>query len=133
MSRFRSLFIATALLPGLLHAAPLKPDVVERAAKQIDRYLGLDYNAARVMPEARVDDGTFVRRAHIAILGRIPTADEARAFLSEKSPDKRRTLVDNLINSKGHESTMFNFWAFCGPCEREYISIYLVHSHRVSP
>ncbi len=110
MNRFRTFFIAATLLPGLLHAEPLKPEVVKKAAQQIDRYLGLDYNAARVMPEARVDDGTFVRRAYLLIVGRIPSAEEAKAFIDENSLNKRAKLVDALVASPGYESHFYN-WA----------------------
>ena len=110
MNGFRTLFIATALLPGLLHAEPLKPEVVQRAAKAIDTYLERDYSAYRVMPEARVDDGTFVRRAYLLIVGRIPSAEEAKAFIDERSMGKRAKLIDSLVASPGYESHFYN-WA----------------------
>jgi len=109
MNGFRALLVTVCLLPGLLPAQELKPDVVKRAAEQIDRYLALDYNQAKVMPEARVDDGTFVRRAYLQIVGRIPSAEEARAFIDERSMSKRADLVDRLVASQGYDSHFFNW------------------------
>ena len=110
MYRLRSLFITISILPACLHAEPLKPEVVKRAAKAIDTYLERDYSSYRVIPEARVDDGTFVRRAYLLIVGRIPTAEEAKTFIEERSMDKRAKLIDRLVASPGYESHFFN-WA----------------------
>lgn len=110
MSALRTFIFTVCLLPGVLPAKELKPEVVKRAAEQIDRYLRLDYNAARIMPEARVDDGTFVRRAYLHIVGRIPSAEEAKAFIEDRSINKRTELIDKLVASPGYESHLFN-WA----------------------
>lgn len=45
------------------------------------------------------DDATFHRRVTLDLTGRVPAADEARRFLADPSPDKRRTLVDRLLSS----------------------------------
>ena len=52
-----------------------------------------------------------MRRAYINITGRIPTTEEAGSFINDGSQDKRRKLVDTLIDSEGYKSRMFNFWA----------------------
>ncbi|MFO0789017.1 MAG: DUF1549 domain-containing protein [Pirellulales bacterium] len=44
-------------------------------------------------------DAEFLRRASLDVAGMPPTADEARAFLAESSPDKRIQLVDRLLAS----------------------------------
>ncbi len=42
-------------------------------------------------------DADFLRRAHLALHGVIPTAEQARAFFADTSPDKRAKLVDALL------------------------------------
>ncbi|WP_339908377.1 DUF1549 domain-containing protein [Symmachiella dynata] len=43
-------------------------------------------------------DAEFLRRVTLDLNGTIPTADEARAFLDDPSPDKRTALVDRALN-----------------------------------
>ena len=98
-------------LASSLSAKEFSQKTVRSTSNQIDQLVASYLQKKEIKANPIIDDGTFVRRAYIAIAGRIPTADEAKAFLTDNDADKRRTLVDNLINSKGHESTMFNFWA----------------------
>ncbi|GIW94467.1 MAG: hypothetical protein KatS3mg110_2508 [Pirellulaceae bacterium] len=50
-------------------------------------------------PARMVTDAEFLRRVSLDLTGRIPTAEEARAFLADTSPDKRQQLVDRLLAS----------------------------------
>lgn len=50
------------------------------------------------IPPAKVcSDAVFVRRAYLDVIGTLPTADEAVQFLNDSDPDKRRKLVDRLL------------------------------------
>ncbi len=102
------------LLPALLPAAGAKPlpeTTVAQAAARIDRLLEDDLQRAKLAPTALIDEATFVRRAYLGIVGRIPSAEEARAFLDDKSPTKRAVLVDQLVASPGFDSHFFNWTA----------------------
>jgi chorismate mutase len=48
---------------------------------------------------ATASDAEFLRRASLDLTGMPPTADEARAFIVDKAPDKRTKLVDQLFAS----------------------------------
>jgi hypothetical protein len=50
-----------------------------------------------VPPSGRASDGEFLRRATIDTIGVLPTADEARKFLADTSPDKRDRLIESLL------------------------------------
>ncbi|HEY2252369.1 MAG TPA: DUF1549 domain-containing protein, partial [Planctomycetaceae bacterium] len=50
-----------------------------------------------IQPSDLADDATFLRRAYLDVIGTLPTAKEARRFLSETAPDKRARLVDELL------------------------------------
>jgi hypothetical protein len=61
--------------------------------EQVDRQLArLNLPAS---PES--GDPEFVRRAFIDTIGRLPSVDEARAFLADPSPNRRDALIDRLL------------------------------------
>lgn len=62
-------------------------------------------------PNSLTDDETFLRRIYLDAIGRIPTLDEARAFLNSKASHKREDLIDTLLDSPGYASHQFNYWA----------------------
>ena len=45
----------------------------------------------------RSDDAEFFRRVQLDFSGTIPTASEVRAFLKDKTPNKRTKLIDQLL------------------------------------
>lgn len=60
-----------------------------------------------IRPSGPVDDATFLRRAYLDTIGTLPTADEVREFLADKTPDKRRRLVDRLLDRE----EFADYWA----------------------
>jgi hypothetical protein len=52
-------------------------------------------------------DAVFVRRAFIDVIGTLPTAAEARAFLQDRSTEKRRVLIDQLLERE----EFADYWA----------------------
>ena len=50
-----------------------------------------------VPPSARADDLTFLRRAHLDTIGVLPTVEEARAFLADKSKEIEKWGDDKEI------------------------------------
>jgi hypothetical protein len=53
----------------------------------------------------------FLRRVYIDIVGRAPTADEAREFLDRTDAAKREALVDRLLASPEYAEHWANKWA----------------------
>jgi Protein of unknown function (DUF1549)/Protein of unknown function (DUF1553) len=47
-------------------------------------------------------DAEVLRRVKLDLTGRIPTADEVRAFIANPDPAKRDTLVDELLGSEAY-------------------------------
>jgi Protein of unknown function (DUF1549)/Protein of unknown function (DUF1553) len=52
------------------------------------------------------DDAEFVRRVYLDITGSIPTSAEVRAFLDDKSANKRTRLIDQLLDGPGYARHM---------------------------
>ena len=61
----------------------------------------------RMNPSGRCDDAPFIRRTSLDIIGRLPTAEEARSFVANPAPDKRSKLVDKLLQRPEYAE----FWA----------------------
>lgn len=57
------------------------------------------------------NDEQFVRRVYLDVVGRIPSHDEALAFIKDSNPNKRAKLIDMLLDSPGYNSHMFNYLA----------------------
>ncbi|MEP2774777.1 MAG: DUF1549 domain-containing protein [Luteolibacter sp.] len=104
------------LLPFSGHAAE-KPrpgddiEVIRKAALGIDQHIAAFYRKKGLPVPAVTDDATFMRRAFLVSIGRIPTAEEALSFLEIDDDTKRAALVQYLVNSPGYSSHMSN-WAF---------------------
>ena len=65
----------------------------------------------RMLPSALTNDATFHRRAYLRAIGRLPTPEETRAFLSDSDSDKRRVLVGRLLDRPEYADFWANKWA----------------------
>lgn len=50
-----------------------------------------------IEPSPQIGDATFLRRVYLDTIGTLPTAAEARRFLTDTSADKRSKLIDELL------------------------------------
>jgi hypothetical protein len=79
-------------------------------ASRIDARLAARWASQSIQPSARADDGEFLRRASLDLVGRIPTAAEARDFLDDPNPAKRSALVDRLLDSPAYAARAVTLW-----------------------
>lgn len=84
---------------------------VKKAAKEIDDLVEAGLKKHDQKSNAEIDDETFVRRAYLDIAGRIPTIEEAENFHGSTYERKREQLISDLLESDGHVSHGYNFWA----------------------
>jgi hypothetical protein len=61
----------------------------------------------QILPSDLCTDDEFLRRVTLDLTGRLPTAEEAMAFLADKSASNRNALVERLLDSDEYAS----FWA----------------------
>ncbi|HTN75802.1 MAG TPA: DUF1549 domain-containing protein, partial [Pirellulaceae bacterium] len=84
--------------PCFVGAAELLPPESDPAVV-IDHYIDAKLQAAGVTPAPLADDSALLRRTLLDLEGRTPTATEAQAYLANKEPNKRTSLVDAALAS----------------------------------
>ncbi len=62
----------------------------------------------QLTPAAPIDDAAFIRRASIDTIGRLPTVDEAKAYINDAAVDKKARLVDRLLAS----DDFISYWTY---------------------
>lgn len=111
ITHFLRPILGTFLLATATAHAELSLEVVKNTSRSIDLAIQSENEKQGIKPNPIVDDTTFLRRAYLNIIGRIPTYQETQKFLKDTSEDKRHKLIDELVYSPGFESKMFNFYA----------------------
>lgn len=111
MARFMEKFAVCTVvipLPGTVPA-----DVYAKLPRHnfIDGLVWDKLRQLGITPSQPCDDATFLRRAHVDAIGRLPTPAEVQAFLADKSSDKRATLVDRLLQRPEYADFWANKWA----------------------
>lgn len=66
---------------------------------RFDTVLQDRWRNAELTPVRPASDEAFLRRARLKLTGRLPSPGEVRAFVRDRSPDKREKLIDRLIAS----------------------------------
>ncbi len=92
---------------GNLNTVPVtvlnpKPGFVWKPLPQnnyIDRAIDAKLQRLKIQPSDPVDDAGFLRRASLDLTGQLPSPAEIRAFLADKSPQKRSKLIEKWVES----------------------------------
>jgi Protein of unknown function (DUF1549)/Protein of unknown function (DUF1553)/Bacterial Ig-like domain (group 2) len=77
------------------------------ARSYVDQAVFAKLRLMRYPPAALCTDTEFLRRAYLDTLGALPTPAEVRAFLADRSPNKRAKYVDRLLA----RPEFADFWA----------------------
>ena len=77
----------------------------------IDEHVLTKLRTLGLTPSEPAGDATFLRRVYVDIIGRLPTPDEARAFLADVAPDRRDRLVVALLERPEYADHWANKWA----------------------
>lgn len=66
-------------------------------ANVVDEPVFAKLKRLKINPSPVTEDATFIRRLYQDLLGILPTADEARQFVADRSPSKRADLIDRVL------------------------------------
>lgn len=64
---------------------------------EIDRLLNVRQRELQIVPSGLCTDGEFIRRLFLDVLGTLPTAEESRTFLADRSPARRAAWIDRVL------------------------------------
>ena len=77
----------------------------------------------RLPPSPRCSDAEFIRRAHLDTIGVLPTAEEAKTFLSNTDPARRDRLIEALLS----RTEFVDYWTY------KWSDLLLVNGDRLRP
>jgi len=77
------------------------------APTKIDELIQAKLQTLGIVPSELCDDSEFLRRVSLDITGTLPTVEEVRAFLDDKSTDKRARKIDELLERPAYAA----WWA----------------------
>ncbi|MEX2287841.1 MAG: DUF1549 and DUF1553 domain-containing protein [Planctomycetaceae bacterium] len=114
--------VGTVTVP---YDVPPAADVYTKAERNnvIDDLVLDKLQRLNIRPSEPAGDSEFLRRAYLDTIGVLPTIDEARAFLSDPTPDKRARLVDQLLA----RPEFVDYWTY------KWSDLLLINSERLRP
>ena len=74
---------------------------------QIDQLVVARLKRLGIPPANICSEAVFVRRVYLDVIGTLPTAEEVRAFLEDRNPNKRSALIDRLLE----RDEFADYWA----------------------
>ncbi len=88
----------------------------------IDTHVLAKLRRLNIPPAPLADDSTFLRRVCLDVTGALPAPGEVRAFLADKSADKRARKIDELLSRPGYAA----LWAmkFCDILKASDFGVY---------
>ena len=101
---------ATVLLLLATTSSVARGDEVVELATEIDGLIRRRLAAENVTAAPVADDAEFLRRVFLDLGGRIPPSTRVRRFLADRDPDKRRKVVDELLDSSLYVVHFSNVW-----------------------
>lgn len=107
------------------YAAEVQPEVYAAAPRTsaFDSLVLDQLQRLHLPPSPPADDATFLRRATLDTLGRLPTPAEVGAFVADPASDKHARLADRLLAAPEY----VDFWAY------KWSDVLLVSGARLRP
>ena len=91
------------------------------ANNRIDTLVWAKLRKLGITPSGLCDDATFLRRLYLDAIGTLPTPKEVKAFLADKRKDKRRRMIDAVLDRAEYA----DYWAL------KFADILLVNSDKL--
>ena len=86
-------------------------DNLPKPVNYVDEHIFAKLKAVGMPPSEDSEDSTFIRRVTIDVAGRLPTLEESKAFIADKTPNKRDKLIDRLLASTDYANYFATKWS----------------------
>lgn len=89
----------------------------------IDKLIDTKLQRLKIQPSPVLDDASFLRRVSLDLTGRLPTPEEIRAFVDDKtnSRAKRSRMIDELLKRPTYVDHWTLKWGDLLQCNRRYL------------
>ena len=87
----------------------------------IDHHLFAKLRLLRLQPATLCSDSEFLRRVYLDVIGKLPTPDEVRRFLGSDDPNKRRRVIDELLERPAFADWWALKWADRLGCNQRFV------------
>lgn len=104
------LFISVVWISGCTKTAGTPTQHVSASTKHLDRYINATLTRQGIQPSERSADTEFLRRVHLDLTGKIPTAEEVLDFLKDGASDKRQKKIEALLGSEAYLEYWTGIW-----------------------
>lgn len=103
------LLMGAVLLPGIFVLASTSHGATSASAgsesppteiELINAKIAAAWRDKNLDPSAQASDGEWCRRIYLDLIGRIPSVDELKQFVSDRSDDKKAQLIDRLLGDE---------------------------------
>ena len=78
--------------------------------EELDSLLDKALASEKVTPATLTNDVEFVRRIYLDMVGKLPTPEQARAFVQTTEKDKRGKLIEHLLISEDFSKNWARYW-----------------------
>lgn len=105
----------------VITSPPMRNYPVIPTSNYVDEQVFAKLRKLNIVPADLCTDSEFVRRAYLDAIGRVPTLEESKAFLSDANPDKRRKLIDSLLERPEYADLWAVVWGDLLRNSRRYV------------
>lgn len=83
---------------------------IDEPTKNINKRLAEKWEENKITPAPRCDDYTYIRRASLDIIGRIPKVSEIEQYIKDPASVRRGLLIDRLLKSPEYGQNWATIW-----------------------
>jgi hypothetical protein len=105
---FSSQIAVARVVSPFPHKVPPQVYAAAPRANLIDELVLTQLEELHLKPSPPCNDATFIRRAYLDTIGRLPTPEEVRGYVADMAPRKRERLVDLLLA----RPEFVDYWAY---------------------